>query len=307
MSRGCLRVIASTCVGPWGETVEGMANYIESWSQQASAASAATSADMELPLTAELAPVPGFIESTFNPLVYRIIQMHLESGNIHQPEKLAIILASAMGDTATADCASRNLLAGQVHNPLLFYQSVPNSILGYASRQFGFTGRMTALAHQGDGLSALLEIATLYSELPDVGQVLVIGVELHSTRADELLAELSGDAAAMRSCDHAVSLLLERSANVDAPPDRSADQEDEHGCVDAYGSGDMAMVCISEIESRRSENTDGVRRARPLSGNQGLAEVAIAAERMSRGEMTGPAVVYDDRFGGGGYAVTLNR
>ncbi|WP_128657358.1 beta-ketoacyl synthase chain length factor, partial [Paenibacillus sp. 598K] len=235
----------------------------------------------ELPLTAKPAQVPGFIESAFPPLVYQMIRSHMDSGNVRDPARLAIVLASALGDTGTSDRASRNLLAGQVHNPLLFYQSVPNSILGYAARQYGLTGLMTTLAHAGDGLSALLEMAMLYSELPDVEQVLVIGVELRSDRADELLAELTeGDA--MRACDHAVALLLERS------------------------SGDGAAVYIEEVGGQSAADSSD-RPARPLAGNQGLADLAIAASRISRGEMAAPAAVYDDLFGGGGYAVTLNR
>lgn len=315
MSETALRIVASACAGPWGHTIEEMAAYIEARSQQEGKA---LRSDAEPPLAAELAPVPGFIESAFNPLVYRMIQTHMESGGIRRPEKLAIVLASAFGDTTTADSASRNLLAGQVHNPLLFYQSVPNSILGYASRQFGLTGQMTALAHQGDGLSALLELAALYSELPSVEQVLVIGVELRSERADELLAELAGEAAGMRSCDQAVSLLLERNELVEGPAEVSDGSGSKHDDRNGASRDRGPMVCMGEVRwqsavsgapaaQTASAADSGVRRPRPLAGNQGLAELAIAAERISRGEMTAPATVYDDRFGGGGYAVTLNR
>jgi len=283
MSRTSLRIVDMACVGPWGDTIEGMASYIEAPALQAQAAAA---------------QVPGFIESAFPPLVYQMIRSHMDSGNVRDPARLAIVLASALGDTGTADCASRNLLAGQVHNPLLFYQSVPNSILGYAARQYGLTGLMTALAHAGDGLSALLETAMLYSELPDVEQVLIIGVELRSDRADELLAELT-EGKAMRACDQAVSLLLERSSGEDVSEAGSSEAR-------VWADDTTAVVYIEEVRGQSAADSSD-RPARPLAGNQGLADLAIAASRISRGEMAAPAAVYDDLFGGGGYAVTLNR
>lgn len=156
----------------------------------------------------------------------------------------------------------------------------------------------------------------LYSELPDVEQVLIIGVELRSERADELLAELT-EGEAMPSCEHAVSLLLERSSGKDASEAGSSEARAwTDDTATAGGSGTLSVltqgsaasvtVYIEEVRGQSAADSSD-RPARPLAGNQGLADLAIAASRISRGEMAAPAAVYDDLFGGGGYAVTLNR
>ncbi len=124
-----------------------------------------------------LPKLPGFVESAFSPLAYevsrRILTEHPGDG-----ARTAVALASLTGDTTTADLASRRMLSGKVHNPLLFMQATANSILGYTSREFGITGQMFSLSTLDDALTELLSMADLLLEDPELDRVLVLGVEL---------------------------------------------------------------------------------------------------------------------------------
>ncbi|WP_338552325.1 hypothetical protein [Paenibacillus sp. KS-LC4] len=272
-----LKVTATECLGPWGHSIEGLTAYSD---MLKAAEEPSRSIDIE--------PVPGFIESAFNPMVYQILKKHVDSGLIRSHQKLAIVLGSAFGDTTTADRASQNLLQGKVHNPLLFYQSVPNSILGYASKPFGFTGMISAISHFGNGLVSLLDLADIYMNHPDVEQVLVIGVELQSSRSDELLAELAPSEPALRSCDHAISLLLERvEGNLFSDTD-----EELH-------------IYIEAVESL-TEPLGTERPVRPFAGNQGIVDLVIAVDQLKKREVAAPVIIYDYEFGGGCHAIKLS-
>jgi hypothetical protein len=83
-----------------------------------------------------------------------------------------------MGDTTTADLASRRVVSGRVHNPLLFMQATANSVLGHISREFRITGQMFSLSTLDDPVTELLTMADLLLEDPELDQVLVAGVEL---------------------------------------------------------------------------------------------------------------------------------
>ncbi|MGI3204281.1 hypothetical protein ACRJ4W_51280 [Streptomyces sp. GLT-R25] len=93
-----------------------------------------TGRDGDIPLPR----LPGFVESAFSPLAYEAARLCLAE----QPgdgARTAVALASTAGDTTTADLASRRMVSGRVHNPLLFMQATPNSVLGCLSREFGIT------------------------------------------------------------------------------------------------------------------------------------------------------------------------
>ncbi|MFI6277359.1 hypothetical protein [Streptomyces sp. NPDC050988] len=132
-----------------------------------------TGRDGDIPLPR----LPGFVESAFSPLAYEAARQCLAE----RPEdgaRTAVALASTTGDTTTADLASRRMVSGRVHNPLLFMQATPNSVLGYLSREFGITGQMFSLSTLDDPVTELLSMADLLLEDPEVDRVLVVGVEL---------------------------------------------------------------------------------------------------------------------------------
>ena len=121
--------------------------------------------------------LPGFVESAFSPLAYEVSRQCLTE-RPGDGSRTAVALASLMGDTTTADLASRRMVAGQVHNPLLFMQATANSVLGYTSREFGITGQTFSLSTLDDPVTELLAMADLLLEDPELDRVLVLGVEL---------------------------------------------------------------------------------------------------------------------------------
>ncbi|MGW3571710.1 hypothetical protein ACWDSL_48900 [Streptomyces sp. NPDC000941] len=132
-----------------------------------------TGRDDDLPLPR----LPGFVESSFSPLAYEVSRQCLTE-RPGDGSRTAVALASLMGDTTTADLASRRMVSGQVHNPLLFMQATANSVLGYTSREFGITGQTFSLSTLDDPVTELLAMADLLLEDPELDRVLVLGVEL---------------------------------------------------------------------------------------------------------------------------------
>ncbi|MDX3638249.1 hypothetical protein [Streptomyces sp. MB09-02B] len=167
----------------------------------AATATHGTGRDGDIPLPR----LPGFVESAFSPLVYEVAARCLterpDGGTSRSGEagsgvgaRTAVALASLMGDTTTADLASRRVVSGRVHNPLLFMQATPNSVLGHLSREFGITGQMFSLSTLADPVTELLDMADLLLEDPELDQVLVVGVELGgSERWAAVHRELSAD------------------------------------------------------------------------------------------------------------------
>ncbi|UUU21174.1 hypothetical protein [Streptomyces sp. DSM 40750] len=160
-----------------------------------------TGRDGDIPLPR----LPGFVESAFSPLAYEVAARCLterpDGGSPRSSEagsgggsRTAVALASLMGDTTTADLASRRVVSGRVHNPLLFMQATANSVLGHISREFGITGQMFSLSTLDDPVTELLAMADLLLEDPELDQVLVMGVELGGgERLAAVYRELSAD------------------------------------------------------------------------------------------------------------------
>jgi hypothetical protein len=196
-------VASAGCVGPWGST----AGELRAWLSEGGAGAR----EARMP-----PPVPGFIESQFNPLVYAVVKQCLSSWGPGEGAGTAIVLGSGLGDTTTADVASQNVAKGHVHNPLLFYQSVPTSILGYVTREFGITGPISCVAG-GELSTSMLEMADLLLEDEAIHQVLVLGLELQLNPRTARVRELQGaGGGGERDADVAVGLLLRR---VPAPHD----------------------------------------------------------------------------------------
>ncbi|WP_234048346.1 beta-ketoacyl-[acyl-carrier-protein] synthase family protein [Streptomyces liliifuscus] len=201
--------------------------------------------------------LPGFVESAFSPLAYEAARLCLAE-RPGDGSRTAVALASTAGDTTTADLASRRMVSGRVHNPLLFMQATPNSVLGYLSREFGITGQMFSLSTLDDPVTELLSMADLLLEDPEVDRVLVMGVELGgSERLAAVYEELAGGngravpvAALPASAGLAVALLLGRPG-ADTPvtirstemyiPDANADAsaETDTGPVATGRPGDI--------------------------------------------------------------------
>jgi len=204
-----------------------------------------------------LPKLPGFVESAFSPLAYEVSGRCLTE-RPGDGSRTAVALASLMGDTTTADLASRRMVSGRVHNPLLFMQATANSVLGHTSREFGITGQMVSLSTLDDPVTELLAMADLLLEDPELDRVLVVGVELGGgDRVAAVHRELAADSgrplpALPASAGLAAAVLLGRQ-DAGAP-----------------------------VSVRSAETTYDTGADRRLGGVQGLFELAAAHRRLRR-------------------------
>ncbi|MDQ0951266.1 hypothetical protein QFZ24_005189 [Streptomyces phaeochromogenes] len=200
-----------------------------------------TGRDGDIPLPR----LPGFVESAFSPLAYEAARQCLAE-RPGDSSRTAVALASTTGDTTTADLASRRMVSGKVHNPLLFMQATPNSVLGYLSREFGITGQMFSLSTLDDPVTELLSMADLLLEDPEVDRVLAVGVELgggeRSAAVYEELADGHGHPAPAlpASAGLAAAVLLGRPGAGTPVSVRSADAYDTGTRVGADAAGATA-------------------------------------------------------------------
>jgi hypothetical protein len=123
-------------------------------------------------------PVPKFVESNFSPLISFAVRGALSVVGEPPAADTGMVLTSSFGDTETADTASRRLAAGRPVNPMLFYQSIPNSILGYLGCEFAMTGPIICFSADRRLLSEGLAVAESILAEDAAGQVLVIGIDL---------------------------------------------------------------------------------------------------------------------------------
>ena len=135
-----------------------------------------TEADSEVPALA------GFIESNFSPLVAEVAGRVLRgrapsraSGKV-----TAIVIVTALGDVTSATRVAAAVDAGGRVPPLLFFQSVPNSVAGYVAARWRLTGPVVCVS----GTSAGLDVAALLIEDGDADEVLVVRVDLAVTDGD---------------------------------------------------------------------------------------------------------------------------
>lgn len=186
--------------------------------------------------------LPGFVESAFSPLAYEASRLCLAE-RPGDGSRTAVALASTAGDTTTADLASRRMVSGRVHNPLLFMQATPNSVLGYLSREFGITGQMFSLSTLDDPVTELLSMADLLLEDPEVDRVLALGVELGGSErlaaVYEELADGHGHPAQALPADAglAAAVLLGRPGTGTPVSVRSAEAYESNGDTSAGGTG----------------------------------------------------------------------
>jgi hypothetical protein len=127
----------------------------------------------------ELPALPGFIASSFSPLVAEVAERCLRAHHGEPPvapargERTAIVLVSASGDAASAAQVARAVDTGARVGPLMFFQSVPNAVAGYIAARWGLGGPVVCLASPDGGLAA----AALLIEDGDADEALVVFAE----------------------------------------------------------------------------------------------------------------------------------
>jgi hypothetical protein len=94
----------------------------------------------------------GFIVSSFSPLVAAVADRCLRRRYSEPPiapergERIALILVSPLGDVAAAVHVAHAVDTRGRVGPLLFFQSVPNSVAGHITAHWGVAGPVVCLS-----------------------------------------------------------------------------------------------------------------------------------------------------------------
>jgi 3-oxoacyl-(acyl-carrier-protein) synthase len=130
----------------------------------------------------ELAQLPGFVVSSFSPLVAQAAQRCLSDffGPPPAPaalgERTGVVIASVTGDIATAAAVAAAVDAGRRVPPLLFFQSNPNAVAGFLTARWGLAGPVVCTCPGGDPRTDARRSAALLIASGDAEAVLVITV-----------------------------------------------------------------------------------------------------------------------------------
>lgn len=128
-------------------------------------------------------PVPGFVGSSFSPLVAvaadRCLQPRYGEPPLPPGNRTGIVLVSASGDRASAGHVHEVVADGKRLGPLYFFQSVPNSVAGHVAARWGLDGPVVCLSPTGGPQADGLAQAALLIADGDADQVLVVLVEQH--------------------------------------------------------------------------------------------------------------------------------
>ena len=183
-----------------------------------------------------LPAVPGFILSSFNPLVVEVAERCLRRVFPPPPlrdpvraARIGILLASVGGDRATARALAHAVESGGRVPPLLFFQSNPNAVLGHVTGRWGLAGPVVCVSpvfgekpgsNEHPGLSELpvsaggalgvaleeaMAVATALIGDGDADEVLVIAAEQGAEPGDRAAGGNAGKGAGF---DSAVALFV---------------------------------------------------------------------------------------------------
>jgi len=260
-----LAVTSAVCLGPWN-------------GRQCDEASGSGGEAEPLPVP----PVPGFVESRFNPLVHAAVKELFDRGAFRAGERTALVLGSLFGDAETNDLASRLLIRGQPDNALLFYQSVMNSIVGFLARETGIAGTTLVVTAYRGLTTVLLEQADLLLASGDADQVVLVGAEIAgSAKSDEVWLRAGRDGRPHEPlADIAAAAVVERAELA------AAEGRPILSIVEASGACGAGSPPVAEQPPR-------------LGGIQGLAGLAEALSRLTEGgDAAQPVVIRDYSMGG---------
>jgi hypothetical protein len=132
-------------------------------------------------------PVPGFIASSFSPLVAAVATRCLTAQFGEPPapagERTAVVLVSRHGDEESAAAVAEAVDAGDRIGPLLFFQSVPNAIAGHVAARWGLGGPVVCVSPPGDPVAAGTRLARLLIADGDADRALLVLVDGGTARA----------------------------------------------------------------------------------------------------------------------------
>jgi hypothetical protein len=92
----------------------------------------------------------------------------------------AIVIVTTLGDVTCATRVAATVDAGRRVPPLLFFQSVPNSVAGYVAARWHLTGPVVCVT----GTTAGVEVAALLIEDADADAALVVWVDVALSHGD---------------------------------------------------------------------------------------------------------------------------
>jgi hypothetical protein len=131
------------------------------------------------PAATEAPAIPGFIVSSFNPLVAAVAGQCLDD-RAGARGRTGVVLASTSGDAGTAREVADAVATGRRVAPLLFFQSNPNAVLGHVAARHRLDGPIVCLGPVPGGRPArdrALAEAELLLLDGDADEVLVLLVE----------------------------------------------------------------------------------------------------------------------------------
>ena len=135
-------------------------------------------------------PLPGFVVSGFSPMAAAAADRCLEQVHGAPPaqeeslrrraERTAIVLGSRGGDLETHTATAAAVDAGKAAAPLLFFQSVPNAVVGHVARRWGLAGPVICFSPDdttGDPQGQAFDIVRSLVRGGDAEEALVLLVE----------------------------------------------------------------------------------------------------------------------------------
>ncbi|GAA3006350.1 beta-ketoacyl synthase chain length factor [Actinokineospora diospyrosa] len=149
--------------------------------------------------SAQPAPLPGFVSSSFAPLIAQaaddcLSQVH---GSAPAPaergDRTAVVVVSVRGDLGTSTAVAAAVDAGKRMPPILFFQSVVNSAAGRVAVTWGLRGPVVCTSPVADPVADAVAVADLLIADEAADEVLLVLVE---QGAEEARALLLGRAAA---------------------------------------------------------------------------------------------------------------
>lgn len=131
----------------------------------------------------EPAAPPGFVGSSFSPMAAAVADRCLLRHHGGEPDPgprtraTALILASGLGDLASAVRVARAVDGGDRISPLDFFQAVPTAVLGHIAARWGLAGPVTCISPVEDAVAEASAVAELLFTEGSATEALVVVVE----------------------------------------------------------------------------------------------------------------------------------
>jgi hypothetical protein len=138
-----------------------------------------------------LPALPGFVDSSFSPLVAEAASRCLRRycggrpADVARGRRTALVILTPLGDIVGARRVAAAVDRGARVGPLMFFQSVPNAVGGHIATRWGLAGPLLCLSESVTGLSA----ARLLLDDGDADEALVILAEQSTVDAEPDRAE----------------------------------------------------------------------------------------------------------------------